>query len=177
MKLTRYFPDSNDHDLLDFVNDITVLVNEGRFSNPTGTSAPTATANASEGEKRLVKISTYDVRDYSLVDGTWYYSQVGRPCLAGWGYIEATATASVTKAVSFGVTFDSPPFVIVSYIGVKTSSGAPSAPEDFTNANTLRIAAGYAPSTTGFSVAIYTGNGANLTAGQFEGFAWQAFYD
>lgn len=178
MKISQYYPDTSDQELLDFVNEVTALINEGRISIPSQSTAPSSTTNGGNGEKRVVSISTYDVRDYTNAGGTWYYSQIGRPSLAGWGYVQISGTpSSQTQSVSFGTSFDSPPFVVVSYIGVKNTSGAPSAPEDFNAANTLRIMSAFAPTTTGFTIAVYTGNASNMTNGEYEGFSWVAYFD
>lgn len=177
MRLDQFYPKTKDQELTDHVVNITTLINEGRLSFRTSSTAPSS-GDATEGELRLVKISSTDVRLYAYVDGNWYYSQISRPVVTGWGYIEISGSpASQTSAVSFPVTFASPPFVQISYIGVKTSAGVPTAPEDFSNANTLRAWAAYAPSTTGFTAAIYTTNASAMTAGHYEGFAYTAYLD
>lgn len=179
MKLDRFNPSTRDQELLDHVYNITTLVNEGRLSFQVSDTSPTTGTNATEGELRIVRVGTGDLRLYAYVSGSWYYAQLGRASISGWGYIEITGggPSAQTKAISFPVTFDSPPFVLITYIGVKTTAGAPTAPEDLSAANTLRAWAAYAPTTTGFTAAIYSTNGSAMTDGHFEGFAYTAFVD
>ena len=175
MRLNQYFPEGDDPELNDFVRDVTTLLNGGQLSFAVTTTAPTSTTGAADGELRLVYLSATDVRLYALVNGVWSYASIGRPVQSGWSYITVSGTpASQTQAVTFPSTFSTAPFVLCSYIGVKTGT-APTAPSQFTGANTLRIMSAYAPTTAGFTVAVYTGNGSNLTNAEHAGFAWVAY--
>lgn len=179
MKLDRFYPNTKDQELADHIYNITTLVNEGRLSFNVSSTVPTSGANATEGELRIVEVGTGDLRLYVYVNGVWYYTQLGRATVSGWGYIEITGggPASQTSSVVFPNSFSTPPFVMLTYIGVKTTAGAPTQPEEFTQANTLRGWAAFAPTTSGFTAAIYSTNGSALTDGHFEGFAYTAYGD
>ena len=174
MKISSYTPKTNDRELLDFVNDVTAIINNGRIGIDTISTTPTI-AGASAGELRLYVNGT-DVRLFALSDSAWYSFQYRPVTQSGWGYVLIDAPGAAAgyqiATVGFPVAFASAPYIITSYIGTKAT--APALITDITGANTLRSVAAYATSTTGFSIVIQNSAGGTLTAGQYECFAWYA---
>lgn len=94
--------------------------------------------------------------------------------VTGWGFITgAGAAVQQSDSVSFGVTFDSKPIVLVSYIGAKASD--PSDVGDFTIAQSMNSYP-ITITTTGFTVemsTVYSGDG-NLINNRRYGYTWIA---
>jgi hypothetical protein len=73
--------------------------------------------------------------------------------LTGWGYIQSlNGTTFIVKAVTFGVTFSSPPIVTVSNVGLLNGSN-PDSIDDF-NSISGQFTAAQSITTTGFNVRI-----------------------
>ncbi len=171
-KLRQYTPRIKDVELTDFITDVRNILNQGRYTPTIVTTVPTATGE--EGQE-VIYYSGTTFRRYTYVNGAWRSTSIGQAQEVSWGYITISGTpASQTKAVTFATAFTTTPLVLVSYIGVKTGT-VPTGPGDFTSANTLRTMMGFAPTTSGFTAAVYTGNGSNLSTGEHEGFGYHAF--
>jgi hypothetical protein len=174
MKINNYTPKTNDRELLDFVNDVTAIINGGRIGVDIISTTPSI-SGASAGELRLYVDGT-DVRLFALSDNAWYSFQYRPITQSGWGYVLITAAGAAAgyqiASVTFPVTFATAPYIMASYIGTKAT--APTLITSITGANTLRSVAAYATSTTGFSIVIQNSAGGLMTAGQYECFAWYA---
>jgi hypothetical protein len=171
MKLNAYNILRNDREMEDMLNEMSDILNLGLYQENVLTAVPTYSAQ--EGESTLYYSGT-DKRLYKYINGSWSFIPL-RDEACGWGYIAETANPSVTKAVSFGTAFSAAPLIFVSYIGSRLiSAGTPTGPAWFTGALTLRIAIGYAASTTGFTAGIIQTAGANLDNAYNSGFVYRA---
>ena len=173
MNLTQYTPRINDRDLLDFVNDVTSIINNGRIGIGVTTSAP-STTGIGNGELRLY-VNGAQTELFAMYNGTFYGFQSLPTRQSGWGFVQIAAgnPSSQVATVTFPQPFTTVPYVFTSYIGTTTGS-VPTSPSSMSSALTLRGTGAYAPSTTGFTVAIYNTANAGLTSGNYEAFAWLA---
>lgn len=172
MNITQYQPRINDRDLLDFINDVTAILNGGRVGIAQISQSP-STFNASDGELRLYK-SGNDVRLFAMTGGTWYGFQSLPVQQSGWGYmiVGAGSPAYQIATVTFPLPFATAPLIVATYIG--TSATLPTSITGITGANTLRSVAAYGSSTTGFTILIQNSAGSTMTTGQYECFSWLA---
>lgn len=167
MKIPQYDPKTKDPELIDMLTDMRNLLNNGRYVIPVATSVP---SNAGDEGQEVLVSNGNKVDRYTYVNGVWRGTGLGWEY--GFGYITISGTPAYQAAsLTFDRVYTTAPIVLVTYIGVKTGT-APTTASDFSGANTLRIFASYAPSTTGCTVVVYTGNASALTNGQHEGFAY-----
>ena len=90
----------------------------------------------------------------------------------GWGFIQGDgASDNLSEAVTFPITFDSAPIVIISSIG--QIGGTPSAIGDFDVVSGV-YAQCYIITTTGFRAAILTRDNTALSNSQWFGYSWIA---
>jgi hypothetical protein len=172
MNLTQYTPRINDRDLLDFISDVTAIINGGRIGVGVISASPSS-LNSVDGEMRIYKNGN-DVRLFVMTGNVWYGFQNLPVQQSGWGYIVVGAgnPGYQVATVTFPSPFASPPLVLTSYIG--TTATAPTTIVDITNANTLRSVASFGVSTTGFSIVIQNSAGGAMATGAYEAFAWHA---
>jgi len=167
MKIPDYELHQRDPGTIDMLVDIRNAINNGRVIPPISTTVPTGTGE--EGQKQLYYNGDF-VGEYTYVNGVWRESILGMEI--GWGYITVSGTPAYQIAtLTFERTYAKAPFVMVTYLGVKAGSD-PTTPGDLTGANTLRIVAAYAPTTTSVSVVVYTGNSSALTNNDREAFGY-----
>ena len=173
MNLTQYTPRINDRDLLDFVNDVTSIINNGRIGIGVTTSAP-VTTGIGDGELRLY-VNGSQTELYAMYKGTFYGFQSMPTRQSGWGYMQIVAgnPTSQVATVTFPQPFTNVPYILISYIGTSTTN-APTSPSSLTSALTLRSMLAYNVSTTGFTAAIFNTANAGLTSGNYEAFSWLA---
>jgi len=173
MKVGDYNIGRSKVELVNMLTDIQDILNLGLYGGTVVSTVPTAIASA--GESKLF-YSGADYRLYYYINDGWRYIHLNnRVELAGWSYIAEAASPVVTQSQAFGATFAVAPLVFVSYIGSRLiSAGTPTGPAWFTGALTLRMAAGYATSTTECTVAIENTSGGNLDATYNSGYVWRA---
>jgi len=167
MKIPNRDIRTRDPGTIDTLVDIRNAINNGLVIPPIVSAVPTATGE--EGQKQIYQNGDF-VAEYTYIDGVWRESILGME--VGWGYITVSGTpAYQVGTLTFARTYATAPFVLVTYLGVKAGSN-PSTPADLTGANTLRVMAAYAPTTTQANVVVYTGNGSALTSGDREAFGY-----
>lgn len=155
------------------INDITIA-NAGAGNAPslTATGDDTNIHLALTGKGNgLVKLSTLR---QDLTSNTYATNQV---ILTGWSYIAGdSSSTSLTKAITFGVTFSTAPVVIVSKLASKLG-GAPTVIGDLTTAGSgndqNHIVGGASITTTGFIAYVGLTNNSTLTGYNY-GFSWIA---
>lgn len=119
------------------------------------------------GESKLVKTAVLEQADTA---NTYRNNTV---ILTGWGFVQGNGASNMSKTVSFGVTFATPPIIIVGLLGGKNSPGSPTALSDFaTNWTVPQNVVAQQPATTGFIAVVI--NTATLNSNQYTGFSWIA---
>lgn len=97
--------------------------------------------------------------------------------LHGWGFITSAGTPNVTEDVTFGITFQQEPNIVVTCAGISVGSD-PTDIGDLTNGGTTEartIMAMYkSTTTTQFTVALRAANGATIASGDRVGYTWVA---
>ena len=92
----------------------------------------------------------------------------------GWGFVTGDGAADfATTAVTFPTAFDTILSLQIGYAGGKDSSD-PSDVTDTTTSQARRVATSYGLTTSGFTGAIVSTDGANLTSGRRQLFTWVA---
>lgn len=156
----------------EMLDNIRRILNNGGYVPQVVSGVPAWTGE--NGEEVLYAASKTVVKYvYDTTTGTWNY---GLPISTkyGWSYMTVASTEAVhTAALSFGYTFSSAPIVITSFLGYK-ASGTPSSPADFDTGLTKICVQSYAPSTTGCTLAVYSGDGSNFPGNYVMGIGWIA---
>lgn len=94
--------------------------------------------------------------------------------LTGWGFClgDGSTPATVTKSITFGLTFTEAPTIAVTTLGYKDSSD-PSTISDF-SATSAYVVSGGAISTSGFTAQGYNLGGSSISNTRRVGFSWVA---
>lgn len=90
----------------------------------------------------------------------------------GWGYIQGNNTDNITKAVTYGMTYDDKPIIIATLLGYKDTS-APTTIDELST--TYTFAAGIivlTPTVTGFTVSMEAEGGSSFINSKYYGFSW-----
>ena len=157
----------------EFLDDIRRILNNGGYVPQTINAIPGWFGEQGESvhvingpEQRLYYFNDQNV--------SWNY---GIPLSSkyGWTYITVTnAEASQTGALAFGYTFNIAPIVLCSFIGYMPTGSLPVSPADFSTGLTKVVASSYNSTTSGCSMAIYTGDGSNFPGNYHMGISWLA---
>lgn len=156
----------------EFLDDIRRILNNGGYVPQVISSIPGWYGEDGESviwvngaEQRLYYFnSAASIWNYGLPLSTKY----------GWTYLTVTnAEASHTGALSFGYTFQTAPIVIVSFLGYQ-AAGVPTSPADFATGLTKISVSAFGVSTTGVTVAVYSGDGSNFPGNYNMGVSWIA---
>lgn len=139
-------------------------------------NAPTPDAtNASKGKIQLAGVLSGTAASPALSvarqNNTTNSTVTGVRVETGWGIITNTATASITKAVTFGTAFTTVPIITVSIAGDSVASGVYGNGGNSVEGRILIKST--AQTTTGFNVFAHTGGGTNFGTG-FTYFTWVA---
>lgn len=153
------------------LDNIRRILNNGGYVPQVITAIPAWTGDDAE---MVMYVNGNEVRNYwhNSSANLWEY---GFPISSkyGWGYVLVdTANSSATKAVSFGYTFQSAPVVLASFVGYDT--GTPDSIDDFDTGLTKMVSSPYAITTTGFTMAVYSGDGSNFPGAWNLGYSWVA---
>ena len=172
MRIEDYaFPRETSTEIKEMLDNIRRVLNNGGYVPQVVSAIP---AWAGDDGEMVMYINGNEVRNY------WYNSssdlwEYGLPISSkyGWGYVLVdTLSSSATKAVSFGYTFNSAPVVLASFVGYDTAT--PDSIDDFDTGLTKMMANPYAITTTGFTVAVYSGDGSNFPGAYNIGYSWVA---
>ena len=107
------------------------------------------TASIADSAVTAAKIATLPVKRQDNTTN----SDTSVKVLSGWGYIQSlNGTTGLSKTVTFGVTFATPPVVVVTNIGLLNGSN-PDSIDDF-NSYSAQFTAANAITTTGFNARI-----------------------
>lgn len=107
---------------------------------------------------QILRLPTYQLDNGVLTPGK------ESVILKGWGFINnATATTGTSAIVSFGVTFASPPTVLVSTLGYKSGSD-PTSIADNSGFASENVKGGQATTTTQTTVYVQNETATNMSA-------------
>jgi hypothetical protein len=155
----------------EFLDDIRRILNNGGYVPQALSSVPGWSGE--DGEWVFYALGN-EQRNYvyNSLNGTWNYG-VPLSSKYGWDYILVNnAISSATKGISFGYTYSNAPIVFTSFLGY--SLGVPTTVADFTSGLTKTVTSGFAPTTTQFTAAVYSGDGSNFPGNYYMGISWLA---
>lgn len=173
MRVEDYaFPRETSTEIKEMLDNIRRILNNGGYVPQTVSAIPAWSGDDGEW---VIYINGNEVRNYQYnsTSSLWEYG-FPKSSKYGWGSVLVdTANSSATKAVSFGYTFQSAPVVLASFIGY-SSSGNTGTIDLFDTGLTKMVANPYAISTTGFTMAVYSGDGSNFPGAYNMGYSWVA---
>lgn len=155
----------------EMLDNIRRILNNGGYVPQVISAIPAWTGDDGEW---VIYVNGAELRNYvyNATNATWEY---GLPITSkyGWGYVTVTTVdSSAITAVSFGYTFRAAPIVITNFVGY-TTAGA-TAISDFATGITKVCYSPYAITTTGYTQAIYSGDGSAFPCACTMGFSWLA---